>query len=74
MSQNLHTILPGHINDIAACAAARAMHQALYKHPITGTRIIAPQDQPPKGWQRILAACDERHTKLNPQPTGPMAA
>lgn len=72
MSQNLHTILPSYVDDIQACYAARQMHQALYRHPITGTRIIAPQDQAPKGWQRVLAGCDTRHSRLNP--TGPAAA
>ncbi len=72
MNFDLHTILPSHISDIAACTAARAMHQALYKHPITGTRIIASPNKAPRGYQRIVAGCSTQHSHLNP--TEPTAA
>lgn len=71
-TQHISTILPSHLSDIAACAAARAMGQAVYKHPITGARILAQPDKAPRGFQRVVAGCDARHRNL--QPTAPEAA
>lgn len=72
MRTEINTILPSHFTDIAACASAKAMGQAVYKHPITGARILAQPDKAPRGFQRVVAGCDLRHSHL--QPTNPEAA